>query len=101
MKNAFQAPTIFVLVTAAFASLSGIGSLPVRAQVREMDLLEPMLPARSAAAAPGGQMTPKPPSLVRPGTSFGVLPGGNETPLPIPDPPPPTLPATPPPKPNN
>jgi hypothetical protein len=55
MKNAFQAPTIFVLVTAAFASLSGIGSLPVRAQVREMDLLEPMLPARSAAAAPGGR----------------------------------------------
>jgi hypothetical protein len=101
MKNVLRVPTIVTFATAAFASLSGLGSLTVQAQVHEMDLLELVLPARPAAAVPGGQTTPKPPSPVRPGTSLGVLPGGNETPLPIPDPSPPTLPATPPPQPNN
>jgi hypothetical protein len=99
MKNALRASAIVTLAAAAFPSLSGLGSLPVRAQVHEMDLLEPMLLARPAAAVPGGQMTP---SAVKQGTSLGVLPGGSVTPLPIPDDPsPPTLPATPPPKPNN
>jgi len=102
MKNVLRGSAIVTFATAAFASLSGLGSLTVQAQVHEMDLLELVLPVRPGAAVPGGQSTPKPPSPVRPGTSLGVLPGGNETPLPIPDPsPPPTLPATPPPQPNN
>jgi len=39
MKNVLRGSAIVTFATAAFASLSGLGSLTVQAQVHEMDLL--------------------------------------------------------------
>jgi len=44
MKNVLRGSAIVTFATAAFASLSGLGSLTVQAQVHEMDLLELVLP---------------------------------------------------------